>query len=76
MAPTLTNIFNRKVASDNFMNYSLAFKSMSFNWTKDTLKQFLQNPQKLIPGTTMPNPRLDETQINTIIDTLEKSGNI
>jgi cytochrome c2 len=76
MAPSLTNIFNRKVASDNFMSYSLALKSMSFNWTKDTLKQFLQNPQQLIPGTTMPNPRLDETQINTIIETLEKSGNI
>lgn len=57
VGPTLTNLVNRKVASDrNYSNYSPAIKSFAIEnpiWSEDLLDEFLKSPKDIMPGTYM-----------------------
>lgn len=72
LAPSLGNIFNRKVASDNFSHYSTGLKKINDTWTKDNLSKFITNPNSFAPGTTMPNLNLSITDVNDIVEVLTK----
>jgi cytochrome c2 len=66
-APSLSRILNRKIASDDFANYSEAMKGVDGNWTEERLRLFLLNPEKLVPGTSMPQQDLSLGQIDKAI---------
>lgn len=54
IGPYLVELRNRKAGAISGFNYSEALKSSTIVWNKKTLREFLANPQKLIPGNNMP----------------------
>ena len=50
-----------------------ALASKNINWNTDNLKEFLSDPQKYIPGTNMPNQRIENKKILLgVVTVLEK----
>lgn len=65
-APTLTGLFSRKIASDNF-RYSAGLRNLTGSWDDEKLKRFLAAPDKFANGTSMPNLDLDSSSIDAIV---------
>jgi cytochrome c2 len=72
-APSLSNLLNRRIASDAF-RYSPGLRAKDGNWTKDRLVEFLSDPAKFASGTNMPNLALDPETIKDIIDALARAS--
>jgi cytochrome c2 len=71
-APTLAHIIGSKVGSADFANYSRAIRQYEGVWTKERLVNYVSAPQKLIPGTTMPEPNIgDRDIVDGIVEILE-----
>lgn len=52
--PGLANIVGRPAGkAPGFKRYSDALASVDFTWTRKSLDQWLENPEKLVPGTSM-----------------------
>lgn len=62
LAPSLSGINARNVASDTYSKYSDAMKKFGGTWTKDRLQQFLKDPALTVPGTAMPKPDLSDDE--------------
>lgn len=71
MAPSLSNILQRDVASDNFDKYSAGLKSHTGKWTETTIASFLKDPVAFAAGTGMPNLKLSEKEIQDIVHALQ-----
>ena len=71
-APTLKNIFGRRMGNSDWSDYSPALESASGVWNEKNLKAFLKNPDDLIQNSTMPRPYLDEKDIDAIVKHLKK----
>lgn len=70
-APSLSNIFSRNIATDNF-EYSDALKrKKNEKWTPEKLAQFLSDPQGFAPGTKMAFQLQDQDEMKTIIKLLK-----
>jgi cytochrome c2 len=69
-APTLSNLFSRKIGSDNF-RYSAGLRNKSGPWTAELLKEFIADPAKFANGTSMPRLNLDPDTIDEIVQDLE-----
>ena len=69
-APSLSNLFHRRIASDNF-RYSSALRSREEVWTEETLRAFLSSPDKFANGTSMPPQNLKPEDIDGIIGFLK-----
>ena len=71
-APSLSNVFGRKIASDTF-RYSAALRNKEGVWTEKSLSEFLSDPQKFASGTSMkPSINLSQEDINEIIKISQK----
>ena len=69
-APTLNRIIGKKFGSDpGFEYYSDGIKKKNnMVWNVDNFKQYLLNPQSVIPGTSMGmSPVIDEKEIEVLI---------
>jgi cytochrome c2 len=53
LGPDLTGVVNRRIAAAEGYRYSDAMSKLSGTWTESALDQFLANPQRFAPGTTM-----------------------
>lgn len=62
-SPGLKAVYNAKIASTEYQNYSTGLKSINGSWSKSNLKLFLHSPQKFAPGTSMPNPQISDQKI-------------
>ena len=51
-APQLNNIIGRPAAASDY-KYSKAMRQSGIVWTKDKLRAFLHDPDKIVPGTKM-----------------------
>jgi len=72
IGPDLLGIVGKKIAGNTNFNYSEALSNISGTWTKEMLDQFLKNPQKMVPGTTMAVFGIpDETDRKLLIQYLE-----
>ena len=71
LAPSLSNIFERKIASDNY-RYSVALRSKDGKWTEPSLKLFLTDPDRFASGTSMPSRGLTSQQIDEVVATLKR----
>src|SRR5437868_4458256 len=61
--PSLAHVWNRKAATaEGFRRYSDALKRAGVTWNEGTLDEWLANPGKLVPGTSMTFPGIKETQ--------------
>jgi cytochrome c len=53
LGPSLFGIVDRPAASEAGFTYSSALTDFKKTWTPELLDQWLQGPQKLVPGTSM-----------------------
>jgi cytochrome c len=53
VGPTLHGLLGRKAGTVPGYNYSAAMKNSGVVWNEDTLKQYLADPRKFIPGDKM-----------------------
>jgi cytochrome c len=61
--PSLADLWQRKAGGlASFSRYSPALKSAGIVWDDRTLEAWLENPQRLIPGNTMPFPGVKDKQ--------------
>lgn len=52
--PSLRQLIGRRAGSQaDFTRYSAAMKKADFGWTADRLDSFLNDPRKIVPGTSM-----------------------
>jgi cytochrome c2 len=69
--PSLGNVFAEPIAGSTFDGYSDALRRRGDSWTRQALKDYLLDPQRFAPGTTMPNPGIrDEGLVDAIVDVL------
>jgi len=52
--PSLVGVIGRKVGGDPNFSYTQAVMDYKGVWTQESLAHFIEDPQKLIPGTAMP----------------------
>ncbi len=72
-APNLASIFKAPIAGSNFGGYSEALKARGGHWTRKELSVFLKNPEAYAPGTTMPNPEIDDPFVlGAMMDLMEE----
>jgi cytochrome c2 len=69
-APSLTNLFSRKIGSDTY-RYSASLRNKDGIWTEATLKQFLSNPNAFASGTSMPPPNLSTEDVERLVAVLK-----
>jgi cytochrome c2 len=75
-APNLGDVPGRPIGSTPFASYSPALSQKGGSWTDDAIVQFLDDPKAFAPGTTMPDPNLDDPElIRAIVDFLKAVGN-
>jgi cytochrome c2 len=68
VGPTLHGLFGRKAGTVPDYNYSAAMKNSGVVWNEDTLKQYLGDPHKFIPGEKMIFAGIkNEKQLNDLI---------
>jgi cytochrome c2 len=68
VGPTLHGLFGRKAGTVPDYNYSAAMKNSGVVWNEDTLKQYLADPHKFIPGEKMTFAGIkNEEQLNDLI---------
>ena len=74
-APSLSNLFNRPIASDTF-SYSPALRAKQGlgNWTPALVSEFLTDPFKFASGTTMLPLKLSPDDIQHIVETLVRAS--
>jgi cytochrome c2 len=77
-APSLSNLFNRPIASDVAFSYSTALRNKQKlgHWTPALLSEFLADPFKFASGTTMLPLRISQADINDIVTLLGKASDI
>src|SRR3982074_3405521 len=74
VGPTLHGLFGRKAGTVAGYNYSAAMKNSGVVWNEDTLKQYLADPHKFIPGDKMVFAGIkNEEQLDDVIAYLKKT---
>ncbi|MGH9383173.1 MAG: PQQ-dependent sugar dehydrogenase [Vicinamibacterales bacterium] len=69
--PDLRGVVGRRIAAAPGFDYSEALRSMKGTWTETALSQYLANPTRFVPGTTMVFPGMsDETSRKRLIEYL------
>lgn len=59
--PSLADVFESRAGSnDTFERYSPALRESEIVWTEQTLDKWLQDPNGLVPGTSMRVPGIDD----------------
>lgn len=53
IGPSLHGVVGRKAGSIASFSYSAANKGSGITWTPEKLFQYLENPQRVVPGTKM-----------------------
>jgi len=60
--PGLGGVVGRRAAAGHGFGYSPALRSSGLTWDRATLDRFLTEPNRLVPGTTMPIPVPDAVE--------------
>ncbi len=69
-APSLAGIFDRVIAGSAYAGYSDGLASLPGRWSRDNLTAFVQDPAAFAPGTTMPDPGIDDPEIAAAVVTI------
>jgi cytochrome c len=75
VGPKQNGLLGRKAGTIEGFNYSEANKNSGIVWTEETLKEYLRDPRKMIPGTKMVFGGIKEDQkIDDLIAYLKQFG--
>ena len=58
VGPALSGVIGRKAGAGDFRRYSPAMKRSNVVWTAESLDHYLNDPRKLVKGTSMAFPGL------------------
>jgi cytochrome c len=74
LGPNLHAIIGRKSGAADGYAYSSALKRLEFEWTRENLDQFIEDPDSVVPGNEMkPYSGIDDQAIRqAIVDHLSK----
>lgn len=67
IGPHLSNLYNRKVGEVDGYNTSQALKSDTRTWNPNLLRSFLENPEKVFPGTRMQRVNLSSAEVDSLV---------
>lgn len=59
----LGKVFESDIASADFADYSMGLRSNGGRWSEPALVSFLEDPQKFAPGSTMPDPNIEQQYV-------------
>ncbi len=62
-APSLADVHGAEIAGGGYRNYSAALSAVEGDWTDERLASFLRSPDGFAPGTTMPDPGIEDPAI-------------
>lgn len=69
----LGGVYEDGIGATEFSGYSEAIRARTGLWNDETLKAFLLDPQRTLPGTNMPDPELrDEALAEDIVKVLRR----
>ena len=71
IGPSLTGIIGSKAGTRASGVHSRALIDSGIVWNRETLRRFLSDPPRALPGTLMPAGVLDPAQLESLIDYLE-----
>lgn len=71
IGPSLAGVVGRRAGSVSGANYSPAMQSANLTWTEANLRRYIQDPNAVVPGGTMPNPGVNAQQTQAIINYLK-----
>ncbi len=72
LGPSLANVFNAKAGDVAGFTFSAAMKESGLTWNQSTLDEYLRDPRKVVPGTTMAFGGVkDDARRQAIIDYLK-----
>ena len=75
VGPSLAGIVGREAGTVEGYNYTPANANSGITWTPEKLFQYLENPQRVVPGTKMAFPGLSDPQDRVdVIAYLESGG--
>ncbi len=62
-APSLALVFGSWAGTTPFAGYTSAIKNSGKRWNKQELTQFLMDPSKSVPGTSMPDTNIENSEV-------------
>lgn len=71
LGPSLTGIVGRKAGTGKSGVHSRAMAESGIVWSRDSLRRFLSDPGREVPGTIMPVRMEDPKQLDDLLDYLE-----
>ena len=75
IGPSLHGVLGRKAGALENYNYSTTTKNSGVVWDEDTLKKFLADPRKLIPGNKMVFTGIkNDAQLDNLIAYLKQAS--
>lgn len=71
IGPNLAGVVGARAGTRPAGIHSRALPDSGIVWTRDSLRRFLSDPQRAIPGTLMPVGVASATELETLLDYLE-----
>lgn len=75
-SPSLNGVLGRPIASEFNVEYSASLKQLGGVWTIPRLREFLTDPQKFAPGTSMPPPQMSPVEIEALVKALSEARSL
>lgn len=70
-APSLAGVFGAPIGGTAYAGYSEAMKTRHGTWSRALLAEYLADPAAVVPGTTMPDPGLNDPEVRgAVVDAL------
>lgn len=73
-APSLASVFGSRAGMTGFQGYTSALSESNITWNRQTLAEFIRNPESVVPGTSMAGNLVSDSAIAILIDMLEMIG--
>ncbi len=71
LGPSLAGIVGKKAGTQASGVHSRALIDSGIVWDRDSLRRFLADPRRAVPGTLMPVSVADQAQLEGLLDYLE-----
>lgn len=71
IGPSLTGIIGTQAGTEDKGVHSRAVIDSRIVWNRESLRRFLSNPERAIPGTLMPVGVADPAELESLLDYLE-----
>lgn len=71
VGPHLAGVVGRAAGSVEGANYTLGMQNSGITWDEATLQRYLENPNDVVAGSSMPSPGLSADEVREVVDYLK-----